>query len=505
MGPHDMHRRRLAVVVLTALAALPLGGCAWWQWTLAGVGGVTALSASRFNHLYAGQHQEAGLAPFEDTAGDVRLAFVESDDHGWFHDPGQAAAVLDELDSLAANGNVAVVVYVHGWRHNAARKDTDVEAFKQTLGYLGERLNRDDFRRLRADRTGDPNTTIVGIYVGWRGKIVPELPVPLAYVNLPVFFSFWNRKDAAHVVGRGDLREFLLHLDDLYARVNRRGETDVPEVTRLMSLVIIGHSFGGHIVFDATRDRLESHLFGAMDACAEEARSLSERLYPARAAERPLDCQDLVQGFGDLVVLINPAIEADAYRRIDDIVQAAHFNDDQQPLLVTVSAEDDGARNRQFATARGISLWGTKRTPAQSKLLGHALGSYGPQVTHRLALRDSLPETKERARRRILEERRDGGHAAAGAMPVLLAAIGPVQVDPNRLQLVPEDAELVRLREIDPRHRTKPAIVIRASKDVIRGHSDFFRVGFVSWLSYYVLSIQRNNLELEPSRRRLAK
>jgi hypothetical protein len=116
-----------------------------------------------------------------------------------------------------------------------------------------------------------------------------------------------------------------------------------------------------------------------------------------------------------------------------------------------------------------------------------------------------VPETKERARRRILEERRDGGHAAAGAMPVLLAAIGPVQVDPNRLQLVPEDAELVRLREIDPRHRTKPAIVIRASKDVIRGHSDFFRVGFVSWLSYYVLSIQRNNLELEPSRRRLAK
>lgn len=74
-----------------------------------------------------------------------------------------------------------MVVFIHGWKHNAGRDDGNVASFNKALanlassGVLGKRR-------------------LVGLYVGWRGKSMHGLYSE----NL----TYWDRKAVAEEVGR---------------------------------------------------------------------------------------------------------------------------------------------------------------------------------------------------------------------------------------------------------------------------------------------------------------
>lgn len=488
--------RRLVIVAAAALSSLLLSSCSTGGWIAGGAGALALFPATRLNHLYNGAHDKSDRDTTLATEPvNVRMATLECDEQGWFRRKGQARGILDTLQSLAARENVAIVLYVHGWRHNASRNDGDVRSFRGTLQYLGQELHRDDLLKMRRAISGDPHTKVYGIFVGWRGKAWPEIPVPvLNQLNFPTYFTFWTRKAAAGRVGHGDLRMFVRELDALQRAVNGRSQHGGRHP--VMSLAMIGHSFGGHALFDATREGIEANLANSVVGAASALDGpVGTRLHPPSGVE-PDTCRRIVRGLGDLVVLVNPAIEAASYHRIDQLVRGTRYRGDQKPVLVTVSARNDWSRNVLFTAGRFASHFGTAvQSRAQAHMLGHALGSFGPQLTHDMRLADDTPANRRRASRRVLDER-PASDFSAPATPAAAQQESQQAVEQLKGERGPaREPAFIRLDPKSPDLVNKPAYVIQSDREVIDNHSDFFRVEFIRWLVDFVLDTQKERIE----------
>lgn len=121
-------------------------------------------------------------------------------------------------------------------------------------------------------KTNKTPRKVVGIYVGWRGE-----SIAIPGVNN---ITFWDRKNTAHEVGYLGMAELLLRLEEIR---NIKNTQEPPIKSRL---VVIGHSFGGAAVYSATAQILADRFIN----------STKDKNYVGDAA-----------GFGDLVVLLNPA------------------------------------------------------------------------------------------------------------------------------------------------------------------------------------------------------
>lgn len=239
------------------------------------------------------------------------INYVEIDEQGILHD---RAAAEDALAFAAAAPSAGtriayVVVFIHGWHHNAAPGDSNVQAFHRALASV---------RRWR------PDADVRGIYVGWRGS---SFPVPLLR-----YLTFWERKNTSDEIGRGGLLEFLLRL-----------ERSVKPPASKNRLVLIGHSFGASVAFNAL-----AHVY---------MQRFVEGLYATTPGER-------FRGYGDLTVLINPAIEAMRYMPLQSAIEyyAARaqaprldFTQEKKPRLVILSSDGDMATHCTFPVARFFS------------------------------------------------------------------------------------------------------------------------------------------------------
>ena len=125
------------------------------------------------------------------------------------------------------------------------------------------------------------------MYVGWRGLSA----------RVPPFkqLSFWSRKNVAHRIADGDLVELLIRVELFIRRLNAAN----PDPSLL---AVIGHSFGGTMVYAALANILKTRVLEALDR-----------------QDDPDSRASLVHGFGDLVVLINPAFEASLYAPLHEI------------------------------------------------------------------------------------------------------------------------------------------------------------------------------------------
>jgi hypothetical protein len=221
---------------------------------------------------------------------------IQVDDYGSFWDPQIPARALDAIAQSARTTNTIVIVTVHGWHHDAAPGDKFAAGYARTLQDVRNKLddNVDGkpgfFRRSRQILTGSGDVNVFGIYVGWRGM---SLPGPLNY------FTFWDRKNAAERVGYGDLREFLLRLNNIY----RTSYRDRKQSSPFVGLASLGHSFGAQVLFKAISSTLEQELI--------EATTTSTN--PAALKQK---CAKPLEGFGDIVILVNPALEAFQFERI---------------------------------------------------------------------------------------------------------------------------------------------------------------------------------------------
>jgi hypothetical protein len=101
-----------------------------------------------------------------ESAANYKLGFVEFDDQGWFWDTNQVKAVEKMIRTEAGIGQsnnaagIVIMVFVHGWKNNAAYDNTNVAMFRQTLAQLGA---------AEQVQTNHPARKVVGVYAGWRG------------------------------------------------------------------------------------------------------------------------------------------------------------------------------------------------------------------------------------------------------------------------------------------------------------------------------------------------
>lgn len=253
--------------------------------------------------------------------------------------------MLDEHLNEQGNARTLVVLFAHGWQHDTREDD------KLRLHFVGV------LSRLReTERVSGSNRPVLGVFLAWPGQTW----------TLPVLrlTSFWNRGEVAVRAAQGAAREVIAvlaqHRQRQLAAVRSARDQGV-EGTARGAAVAIGHSFGGLLLFTATSS-------GLMEA----ARGMA-------------DPPSLL----DLVVLLNPAIPADAFHPIRDAAQSsaagrpAGSEGSVPPRLLAITAANDGVLRYAFAAAR-LSRRFSESYPAgfDATMLHTALGRYPPFRTH---------------------------------------------------------------------------------------------------------------------------
>jgi len=293
------------------------------------------------------------------------LHFVEFDDEGAPHEgailgakidssleaesPSQMNAALRQIREILSKPEqcVELVIFTHGWQNNAKFDNPNVESFRDFLRRIaavnskgptdqqacfGARVVRPAACAASAATPCVSNVPpvhrkLVGIYVGWRGQ---TFTWPLLE-----YASFWDRKAAAERVARGSVRELFGRLRDV-AGSSSSGlvYADTGQPAPRMRTYVIGHSFGADVVYQSLAQSLVDSLVYGVD---------DQGSVPAVAPR-----------FIDMVVLVNPAVEA---QRFDPVFRAAKQRrticDDespkkctppyQAPLMAIFTSENDRA------------------------------------------------------------------------------------------------------------------------------------------------------------------
>ncbi len=295
------------------------------------------------------------------------LGFVEFDDQGKPYIRGQIDTLFSRIEEEARYKDLSIIVYVHGWKHNDMPGDSNVAAFRGLLRQMAE-------MELRRAPTYWPAREVVGIYVGWRG-----LSFDAGEVGEDL--TFWARMAAAHRVAEGSVREVLARAKALRDAIDRSSwpHHQDPRSTRM---VTIGHSFGGLIVYTALSQYFLDQA--VRTSTADYARSLADD-QPTAVDRRAKE----IDGYGDLVIVVNPAIEAMRFEPIREVIENRHgpgsFVPDQNPVFVEVTSDADWATGLAFPAGRVVDTTfesftsGTERREAMS-----SLGHYPAFWTHKL-------------------------------------------------------------------------------------------------------------------------
>jgi hypothetical protein len=408
------------------------------------------------------------------------LGVIELSDDGHIKDIRQRDEVFRELKRVARGGDAAspaspgavVVTFVHGWHHRAKVCDENLSCYRRVLEGLVSR--KDD----RANKG-----PVFGIYIGWRGESARRLSG----------LTFYNRKATAHHVGSLGGRDLLLQLGDLQRDLDREVR-DASGGGRYVNMVTVGHSFGGALVYSAMESLGVSEYAGrhgvGYPACKDGSK-------PVRS------------GVGDLVVLVNPAFEAQRYRYFaEDVAAPGGYSPGQRPVLLTVASQADEAVGLAFPLGRALwlawhpGLWGSGR----SEITG--LGHYAPYTTHRLVFNgpaakpdDQEPLRDEEALKRcdLVEEQKKGlvraqcdcSYPVYKLTPSRNGALMPGS-SRNPDQLMAGEGSVralsadVTLQPVKPENRHIPYIVASAPANLISGHNDIYNPNFILFLIGYI-------------------
>lgn len=282
------------------------------------------------------------------------LFYVEFDDAGQATDHVEDGTPYDQtqlyyvekfiLDALDHKQSLNIIVFTHGW-HGTARADDDYSM--EFKGILEDAAFREEkyatspsiAAQIKAHHLTRHKT--VGIEVAWRGDswLAPSVA------------NVWDRKLAAETVSIGAVHELFAFLNQVYLDNSCHGKENITAAQLpcdRVHLLTVGHSFGGLINFRSLVSRLQSGL--NVDQC--------HRAY----------------GFGDMTVLLNPAMEAARYRplflqaidrpmlrgpyfgkagkRSNCPTEAGTADEPQIPTIVTLQSEGDTATGFWFPLFR---------------------------------------------------------------------------------------------------------------------------------------------------------
>ena len=389
--------RMVVRLVLALVAALALGGCTPNAMIRSSL--VTTPDLADYERWSADcriKAEAAGKDPTlcQTTASIEKteaytLFFIELDEQGRFFDRRQIDALMDYLQERRrlgeakdppkngkcfATGDVSIVTFVHGWRHNASYDDENVNIARETLAYtaLGE----------QAPPHPNPSACpreVIGVYLGWRGlSTTTGLQASGdAWWKEPFYFlweypSVWERKNTAEDMAVGSARELFSLLRTFQNRMNDARELDTRceksrqsqrdagagDVADMFAtyqckpvrLLIVGHSFGGLIVYNAVAGQLIDNVTQGLDVLAS-----ADNCSDAGRGDA------LVRSYADLILLINPAFEGVRFEPLHQAVSArarvapggkGAFCPSQRPVLVAVTSKNDLATRFAFRFTR---------------------------------------------------------------------------------------------------------------------------------------------------------
>jgi len=229
-----------------------------------------------------------------------RLCAIEIDEQGIPWDNQQRRAALSAVRN--SGGRPLLIVFIHGWQHNASPNDTDLVTFNRLL------------ERLTTSGGLPGRTRVVGVFIGWRGLSgVRELDwTGIGWAARQ--FSFYSRKNRTDKIAGIGLTQILY---DLSSAAREKGG----------NVVFVGHSFGGRVLEKAVAQALIGQSAGSSGG--------SIATTPA-----------------DLTLLINPASEALNARQLKIALQNWRG---RTPPIVSLTSTDDSATGLAWPIATSLS------------------------------------------------------------------------------------------------------------------------------------------------------
>jgi hypothetical protein len=371
------------------------------------------------------------------------LSFVEIDDQGHFQSRAQLNKVIKFIKS---QDHQDIVIFIHGWHCNAQPDDKSLKNFEKMLKSISQRYETQNEKIKRK---------INGIFVGWRGESIPVKLINIA--------TFWDRKDVSIEVGAGSLIELLVRLENIAKNNNK------------CRLISIGHSFGASVLFSATKNILYQNFINSFES-------------------------NEISGFGDLVILINPAFEAIPYAPLRDITEeyareyakklntATIFKKPMKPKLLILTSESDYATRLFFKIGRFFSSTlfenhneikridrnGNIQKFSQRSMNINAIGHYKPFQTHTLKSVDPIQLT------------------SCNAMPAKWDDM--IEYDDTSDKTSKEGwsilfpASKLRLRHIKNSPAFSPYWVVVVDKNVIPGHNEIYQVNLNCFIEELLLA-----------------
>lgn len=381
------------------------------------------------------------------------LGHVELKDYGSYQDHHQLDVVERAIESDLRQGGamfkkgVTIVVFVHGWHNSSQEQSNDLR----------------DFRDLLADLSGDERKYergVLGVFVGWRGE---TLAVP--GVNV---LTYWSRKRAAETIGRGSMVELMArikNLEWLVARNGQRGTDPNPNLFTNCRLVMVGHSFGGTALYWAVGPGLKARFHEPY---------WDFRRY-GNASETADRSMPLVTGYGDLILLINPAMEALPFRDLYYAMKSnatVEYATNQPVLMMVLSAENDWP-NRVFLPVgqvlgnRGKDLFASTHDCKEAEQAITALGHETGFRTHNLkVVTNRLELTRNTNFFSYIDHDEDGNKFWKPIIPLRIK-MNLESTGGNKGILTPDPEGPGLL----------PFMVVSVDKTIINGHGGFWPSG----------------------------
>lgn len=392
-----------------------------------------------------------------EVATNYTLGYVEFDDQGWGFNHKQIDSVCAQFSEELKTNGLLMVVYVHGWQHNASDEDDNVVMFHnkilKPLAVAEEYLSKHESR---------PARRLVGVYVGWRGESSAIPGVKL--------LTFWNRKNTAERVGHGAVLELLSQLEDLRNQSNREYKSGIDANQRMSTkLLILGHSFGGDVVFSAT------------------APVLTERMiqnYEGTNAIPP-------RGIGDLVVLINPAFEAARFETLQRLANTKQFPAGTNCTLAIFTSTHDEATGLAFPVGRSVStLLLAHENFEQRKANITAIGHYDPYINYRLKVTSPEANVKRLKGTNTIE-------VTAVTMQTILALKKQIRENSRKSKLTTNDVaytfthcQLLPTTNCVP---TSPIFNVAVDPKMIPDHGTIDKGVFVRFLNDFLSTFSSDN------------
>lgn len=207
------------------------------------------------------------------------LNFLEFNKKGTLRIPQQLA----DLNNQLTTGKHFLIVYIHGWRHDAGKNDSDVQKFRTLLAYSAQFIKQ----RKNGKAGNYSNHTVTGVYIAWPGR--GHFDCKMSICSATTSPSIFGRKRTSDRIAGAIVKTIQEFSHTL--KSHKDGKES--------KILVTGHSLGGNILVRGILDNgiVKKHL-------AEMKKG---------GVVEPV--------LGDLVVLFNPASEARNWVKIQQEVR----------------------------------------------------------------------------------------------------------------------------------------------------------------------------------------